>query len=560
MKYSHVFDDTTYTGHLWTKFGASIVIFCVSLLGQWSWSYSNIEEKSNSRGTLIAVSFPALSKRVKYLRIPSLVFFLGKHFGTGVILSTAFVHLLTDAFKALNSDWTGLIVLVSLLSIFLVEYISTAYVDYLHSYSSAPPTPAASATPSLSRADSFSSSRTPPLPSDARSQYESGKQQPPVREHLEGLETTSLINSPSSQTKAYGTHNTLHIENEGDAVVTFPQHACQGADGGNQQIALHVTSGRTGTEGQDAHRCEAEIIPVPATEVRGDDDIFGGGHHRHETRQSHASHSGRSKKIAAVVLLKDDEDHDGQAPQAPNEARRADSHHLYQHHHHHRHHGGHAHGHTHMDIESWGTEAGSGEEDELLAHDHHGHAHDHHVGHEEEMLIGRRRQIVGILMLQIGIMLHSLVIGLTLAITTGPEFTTLVTAILFHQLFEGLSLGIRIAALPTDSDSLPSSSKHIHLLKPTLAISFALTTPLGIGIGLLAFTAGGRRAIDRGTLLPMQGVMSAMSAGMLIYAACVEMLAGDFVMDPLMWRSSWRRQVMALASLAAGVSAMAVVG
>ena len=50
-----------------------------------------------------------------------------------------------------------------------------------------------------------------------------------------------------------------------------------------------------------------------------------------------------------------------------------------------------------MDIESWGTEAGSGEEDELLAHDHHGHAHDHHVGHEEEMLIGRRRQIVGIL-------------------------------------------------------------------------------------------------------------------------------------------------------------------
>ena len=137
---------------------------------------------------------------------------------------------------------------------------------------------------------------------------------------------------------------------------------------------------------------------------------------------------------------------------------------------------------------------------------------------------------------------------------------TLVTAILFHQLFEGLSLGIRIAALPTDSDSLPSSSKHIHLLKPTLAITFALTTPLGIGIGLLAFTAGGRHAIDRDTLLPMQGVMSAMSAGMLIYAACVEMLAGDFVMDPLMWRSSWRRQCMALASLAAGVSAMAIVG
>ncbi|EKM51122.1 uncharacterized protein PHACADRAFT_55529, partial [Phanerochaete carnosa HHB-10118-sp] len=50
-----------------------------------------------------AVSFPSLSKRLKYLRIPSIVFFLGKHFGTGVILSTAFVHLLPDAFKSLNS-------------------------------------------------------------------------------------------------------------------------------------------------------------------------------------------------------------------------------------------------------------------------------------------------------------------------------------------------------------------------------------------------------------------------------------------------------------------------
>ena len=55
--------------------------------------------------------------------------------------------------------------------------------------------------------------------------------------------------------------------------------------------------------------------------------------------------------------------------------------------------------------------------------------------------VGRRRQVVGILvrltrscaarpradhhlqMLQLGIMLHSLVIGLTLAITTGSEFS-----------------------------------------------------------------------------------------------------------------------------------------
>ena len=58
----------------------------------------------------------------------------------------------------------------------------------------------------------------------------------------------------------------------------------------------------------------------------------------------------------------------------------------------------------------------------------------------------------------------------------------------------------------------------------------------------------------------VQGVMSAVSAGMLIYAACVEMLAGDFVLDPHLWRSSIRRQACALVSLLAGCIAMGVVG
>ena len=58
----------------------------------------------------------------------------------------------------------------------------------------------------------------------------------------------------------------------------------------------------------------------------------------------------------------------------------------------------------------------------------------------------------------------------------------------------------------------------------------------------------------------IQGIMSGISAGMLIYAACVEMLAGDFVMDAHLWRSSVRRQVLALVSLFMGVIAMAAIG
>ena len=58
----------------------------------------------------------------------------------------------------------------------------------------------------------------------------------------------------------------------------------------------------------------------------------------------------------------------------------------------------------------------------------------------------------------------------------------------------------------------------------------------------------------------IQGLMSAISAGMLIYAACVEMLAGDFVMDQHLWRSSVQRQAIAVVSVFLGVAGMALIG
>lgn len=58
----------------------------------------------------------------------------------------------------------------------------------------------------------------------------------------------------------------------------------------------------------------------------------------------------------------------------------------------------------------------------------------------------------------------------------------------------------------------------------------------------------------------IEGIMSAISAGMLIYAACVEMLAGDFVLDPTLWRSGVKRQVLALASLLGGIAGMGLIG
>lgn len=111
-------------------------------------------------------------------------------------------------------------------------------------------------------------------------------------------------------------------------------------------------------------------------------------------------------------------------------------------------------------------------------------------------------------------MIHSLVIGLTLSITPKADFSaysrylatcnsnnlslvnvclmwmlmltaSLVTAIFFHQLFEGLSLGIRIASLPP-----PMNKTSRSLLAPALSALFAVTTPVGILIGLLSLGGG----------------------------------------------------------------------
>jgi zinc transporter 1/2/3 len=194
---------------------------------------------------------------------------------------------------------------------------------------------------------------------------------------------------------------------------------------------------------------------------------------------------------------------------------------------------------------------------------------------EAELKIGRKRQIIGILVrfthslcfpleitlasqsqvLQLGIMLHSLVIGFTLALASGADFESLVTAILFHQIFEGLSLGIRIAALPPPADSQRPSLWWLH---PVLALLFALTTPAGIISGLFVFgnSSGGHKGTTGAGAKIAEGVLCAISAGMLIYAACVEMLAADIVLDPTLWRASKRRQLVALASVVLGATGM----
>ncbi|KAJ2903408.1 hypothetical protein MKZ38_009985 [Zalerion maritima] len=68
-------------------------------------------------------------------------------------------------------------------------------------------------------------------------------------------------------------------------------------------------------------------------------------------------------------------------------------------------------------------------------------------------------EMINIMVLEAGIIFHSLLIGLTLVVAGDSVFKTLFIVILFHQMFEGIALGSRIAALGT---TLPAGALPLH--------------------------------------------------------------------------------------------------
>jgi len=87
-----------------------------------------------------------------------------------------------------------------------------------------------------------------------------------------------------------------------------------------------------------------------------------------------------------------------------------------------------------------------------------------------------RKMSLNITLLEGGILFHSVFVGMTISITIDG-FIILLVAILFHQMFEGLGLGSRIAAVPYPKGSI----------RPwVLVVAFGTTAPIGQAIGLLA--------------------------------------------------------------------------
>lgn len=159
-----------------------------------------------------------------------------------------------------------------------------------------------------------------------------------------------------------------------------------------------------------------------------------------------------------------------------------------------------------------------------------------------------KKQLLQCLLLEAGILFHSVFIGMALSVATGTSFMVLLVAISFHQTFEGFALGARISAI-----RFPEGS-----LKPWLmALAYGTTTPIGQAIGLAIHTLYDP-ASETGLLTV--GFMNAISSGLLLFAGLVELLAEDFLSDESYVILQGKRRLQACASVVGGALLMALVG
>ncbi|XWS27627.1 hypothetical protein CRYUN_Cryun26dG0133900 [Craigia yunnanensis] len=176
-------------------------------------------------------------------------------------------------------------------------------------------------------------------------------------------------------------------------------------------------------------------------------------------------------------------------------------------------------------------------------HATHGHAHGSASPSQELVLSELIRQRIISQVLEVGIVVHSVVIGISLGASESPDtIRPLLVALSFHQFFEGMGLGGCISQAQFESVSVA-----------IMGTFFSLTTPLGIGIGIgiSSFYNG-----NSPTALIVEGLFNSASAGILIYMALVDLLAADF-MNPRL-QSNVRLQVGVNVSLLLGATCMSV--
>jgi zinc transporter 1/2/3 len=160
----------------------------------------------------------------------------------------------------------------------------------------------------------------------------------------------------------------------------------------------------------------------------------------------------------------------------------------------------------------------------------------------------RKKLLMQCLLLECGILFHSVFIGLALAVAVGKEQVILLVAITFHQTFEGLALGSRIAAVGWKPNAI----------QPWLmALAYGCTTPLGQAIGIAT-----RDLYDPSSVtgLVIVGSFNAFSAGLLAYTSLVDLLSEDFLSDHSWKTLRGNRRIVAISLVFFGAFCMSLIG
>ncbi|PRQ34568.1 putative zinc/iron permease [Rosa chinensis] len=166
-----------------------------------------------------------------------------------------------------------------------------------------------------------------------------------------------------------------------------------------------------------------------------------------------------------------------------------------------------------------------------------GDSHSH-----EEMIIRLKQRLVS-QVLEIGIIFHSVIIGVTMGMSQNQcTIRPLVAALAFHQIFEGMGLGGCIA-----------QAGFTFGTTAYMCFMFAVTTPMGIVLGMILFSVTGYDDSSTNALI-LEGLLGSFSSGILIYMALVDLIALDFFHNKMMSSNSWLRKTSFTALVLGSIS------
>ncbi|KAK7199309.1 iron/zinc transporter protein-like protein [Novymonas esmeraldas] len=183
------------------------------------------------------------------------------------------------------------------------------------------------------------------------------------------------------------------------------------------------------------------------------------------------------------------------------------------------------------------------------APDVHGHQH---LSVAPPMDMGAIRRVISAVCMEFGVTLHSVFVGLTVGLTTDDELRPLIVALVFHQLFEGMAMGSRLA----DAEFKGS-------LDIVLALVFSFSAPVGMAAAAIAVSVS-PGAMSGGGFATLVGVLDTLCGGILLYLAFT-LLLGDFVVDVKFYGADGQphallKKVVLFVALWIGMGLMALVG